>query len=84
MSEQIEYVRSCRTLLSDSGKISILPSTRVLLPPTANLWLVKYRRSTAVEYAIVLNYMLEIARPDPYPDKYSGKINNHSAVSVDL
>jgi hypothetical protein len=37
------------------------------------LWLVKYHRSTAVEYAIVLNYMLEIARPDPYPDNYPGK-----------
>ena len=26
-----------------------------------------------IEYAIVLNYMLEIATPDPYPDKYPGK-----------
>ena len=48
------------------------------------LWLVKYHRSTAVEYAIVLNYMLEIARPDPYPDKYPEKINTHTAVGVDL
>ena len=37
------------------------------------LWLVKYHRSTAVEYAIVLNYMLEIATPDPYPDRYPEK-----------
>jgi hypothetical protein len=37
------------------------------------LWLVKYHRSIAVEYAIVLNYMLEVARPDPYPEKYPEK-----------
>ena len=37
------------------------------------MWLVKYHRSTAVEYAIVLNYMLEIATPDPYPDEYLEK-----------
>jgi hypothetical protein len=48
------------------------------------LWLVKYHRSTAVEYAVVLNYMLEIARPDSYPDVYPEKINNHTAVGVDL
>jgi hypothetical protein len=37
------------------------------------LWLVIYHRSTVVEYDNVLNYMLEIARPDPYPDKYPEK-----------
>jgi hypothetical protein len=42
------------------------------------LWLVKYHRSSAVEYAIVLNSVLDFARPDPYLDTYPEKINNHT------
>ena len=69
---------------SSSSKIRVSKRRVRAVKSGYKLWLVKYHRSTAVEYAIVLNYMLEIARPDPYPDKYPEKINNHTAVGVDL
>jgi hypothetical protein len=58
---------------SSSSKIRVSKGRVRAVKSGYKLWLVKYHRSTAVEYAIVLNYMMETARPDPYPDKYPEK-----------